>query len=463
MTELKKLLSIYLDLYLHQIIISGARTKEGASKIRIRPVIMKDKLYFQCTSTVGTKEIHENYEKEPLLEHIEGWITEDFRQLQLESELGSVNVLSSKKGKLTIKEKKKKKEGNLCDKPIRMEALSHNRKKRYILEEGKTVEFLIDLGVMTSEGKIVHSRYDKFRQINRFLEFIEDILPKLTRDREVTILDFGCGKSYLTFAMYYYLHELQQYDVRIVGLDLKEDVIEKCSVLAKKYGYEKLTFCQGDIASYEGVDRVDMVVTLHACDTATDYALAKAVAWGASVILSVPCCQHELNRQIHNEVLAPVFSYGVLKERIAALMTDGLRAQMLEQAGYEVVETMILPDEPAMLKTQLMRLADGRQLDLVLTSGGTGFSMRDQTPEATMAVADRNAPGIAEAIRYKSMAVTDRAMLSRGVSVIRKKTLIVNLPGSPKAVKESLGFILDSLDHGLKILRGSASECARRD
>ena len=137
--------------------------------------------------------------------------------------------------------------------------------------------------------------------------------------------------------------------------------------------------------------------------------------------------------------------------------------ELLEQAGYEVVETMILPDEPAMLKTQLMRLADGRQLDLVLTSGGTGFSLRDQTPEATMAVADRNAPGIAEAIRYKSMAVTDRAMLSRGVSVIRKKTLIVNLPGSPKAVKESLGFILDSLDHGLKILRGSASECARRD
>ena len=177
MTELKKILSIYLDLYLHQIIISGARTKEGASKIRIRPVVMKDKLYFQCTSTVGTKEIHENYEKERLLEAIEGWITTDFRQLQLESELGSVNVLSSKKGKLTIKEKKKKIEGNLCDKPIRMEALSHNRKKRYILEEGKPVEFLIDLGVMTREGKIVHSRYDKFRQINRFLEFIEDILP----------------------------------------------------------------------------------------------------------------------------------------------------------------------------------------------------------------------------------------------------------------------------------------------
>ena len=159
MTELKKLLSIYLDLYLHQIIISGARTKEGASKIRIRPVIMKDKLYFQCTSTVGTKEIHENYEKEPLLEHIEGWITEDFRQLQLESERGSVSVLSSKKGKLTIKEKKKKKEGNLCDKPIRMEALSHNRKKRYILEEGKPVEFLIDLVPPDQPLSGVHRRY----------------------------------------------------------------------------------------------------------------------------------------------------------------------------------------------------------------------------------------------------------------------------------------------------------------
>ena len=339
MTELKKLLSIYLDLYLHQIIISGARTKEGASKIRIRPVIMKDKLYFQCTSTVGTKEIHENYEKEPLLEHIEGWITEDFRQLQLESELGSVNVLSSKKGKLTIKEKKKKKEGNLCDKPIRMEALSHNRKKRYILEEGKTVEFLIDLGVMTSEGKIVHSRYDKFRQINRFLEFIEDILPKLTRDREVTILDFGCGKSYLTFAMYYYLHELKKYDIRIIGLDLKSEVIRHCNELAEKYGYEKLQFLEGDIADYEGVNRVDMVVTLHACNTATDYALAKAVGWNAKVILSVPCCQHEINEQFEAgetpEVLATVMEYGLLRERFAALVTDGLRAKYLESEGYE--------------------------------------------------------------------------------------------------------------------------------
>ena len=184
-------------------------------------------------------------------------------------------------------------------------------------------------------GHIITQKYDKFRQINRFLEFIQDILPRLDQQREVTILDFGCGKSYLTFAMYYYLRELKGYDVNIIGLDLKTDVIEKCNHLAVKYGYEKLHFYQGDIADYEGVSSVDMVVTLHACDTATDYALAKAVEWGAKVILSVPCCQHEVNRQIKNEVLEPVLKYGILKERMAALMTDGIRANLLESMGYE--------------------------------------------------------------------------------------------------------------------------------
>ena len=196
--------------------------------------------------------------------------------------------------------------------------------------------FLVDLGVQTKDGKIVHARYDKFRQINRFLEFIEDVLPKLDKNRENVILDFGCGKSYLTFAMYYYLKELRGYPVRIIGLDLKEDVIRTCSRLAEKYGYENLTFLTGDIASYEGVDHVDMVVTLHACDTATDYALYKAVKWGAKVILSVPCCQHELNAQMKSERFAPLFQYGIIKERTAALFTDALRAQLLESQGYRV-------------------------------------------------------------------------------------------------------------------------------
>ena len=230
-----------------------------------------------------------------------------------------------KKGKITVK---RKKIGG-CQK-----SLSHNRKKRYIIDEGTKVQFLIDLGVMTKEGKIVRTKYDKFRQINRFLEFIEDILPDLPKGRELTIIDFGCGKSYLIFAMYYYLKEMKGYDIRIIGLDLKADVIAHCNQLRTRYGFNKLDFYVGNIENFDGVDAVDMVVTLHACDTATDFALHKAVKWNASVILSVPCYQHELNQQIGNESLAPIMDYGLLKERMAALATDGLRGKLLEMEGY---------------------------------------------------------------------------------------------------------------------------------
>ena len=227
--------------------------------------------------------------------------------------------------------------------------------------------FLVDLGVMTPEGKVVHARFDKFRQINRFLEFIEDILPRLAdraKDgRELTILDFGCGKSYLTFAMYYYLHEMRGLDIRIIGLDLKADVIRRCSRLGEAYGYTKLKFLEGDIADYTGVDRVDMVVTLHACDTATDYALAKAVGWDAKVILSVPCCQHELNRQIQNDVLEPVLGYGLIKERMAALVTDALRARYLELEGYEtqILEFIDMEHTPKNILIRAVKTGKGEK------------------------------------------------------------------------------------------------------
>lgn len=328
MEEFREFLLRWLDDQLIQLIISGPRGEAEAVRIRLRPVEIKGKLQFQVTRTVGPKELHENFEREQAAEWLEGEIL-NYRQLQLEHSREQAQVLVSKKGKLTIKEKRKKE-----PEKIRPVNLAHNRKKTYILEPGEPIEFLVDLGVMTREGRIVKARYDKFRQINRFLEFIRDVLPKLPRDREMTIIDFGCGKSYLTFAMYHFLHVQQGLDVRMIGLDLKEDVIEHCSRLAEKYGYEKLSFCQGDIAGYGGVNRVDMVVTLHACDTATDHALAKAVAWKAGVILSVPCCQHELNGQIRNDMLSPVLSYGILKERMAALITDGLRAQLLEEKGY---------------------------------------------------------------------------------------------------------------------------------
>lgn len=311
-----------------QIVISKSRMKDGPSKVKIRPILLRDRLAYQATETVGTKALHANYERQELIGYIGEMMEERFMQLQWEGQREDGLILVSKKGKVTTKVKRHASRN--VERP-----LEHNRKKRYILQEGVPVPFLRDLGVMTSNGKVVAAKYDKFRQMNRFLEFIEDILPCLDRGREITIIDFGCGKSYLTFAMYHYLRELRQYDVRIIGLDLKEDVIEHCNELARAYGYEKLNFYPGDIASYQGVSRVDMVVTLHACDTATDYALAKAVSWGAKVILSVPCCQHELNGQIANDMLLPVLSYGILKERMAALITDGLRAELLESQGYE--------------------------------------------------------------------------------------------------------------------------------
>lgn len=328
MEELQELLYKYLNQSLVQIIISNPRNREVAGKIHLRPVLVKEELVFQASEYKEKKVYHKNLVREDAIQQVLCWM-EEYRQLEVVSQLGQATVLISKKGKITVKEKK----APACVKQI---DLSHNRKKKYILDPEKKVEFLVDLGVQTKEGKIVHAKYDKFRQINRFLEFIEDILPELPKDREVTILDFGCGKSYLTFAMYHYLKELKGYPVRIIGLDLKADVIEHCNELAEKYGYEGLKFFVGDIAQYEGVDAVDMVVTLHACDTATDYALDKAVKWGAKVILSVPCCQHELNKQIRNELLQPVLKYGLIKERMAALLTDALRAEILESKGYQV-------------------------------------------------------------------------------------------------------------------------------
>ena len=323
---------------LQQMIFSNPARKDGILKVRIRPVSLRGKLLFQAEELVGTQAFHKNLLPEEVCGYVTGLLSGGLRNGEVISGLGSAVVLVSKKGAVTVKIKRAacpKQEENREDGPAADVVLAHNRKKRYVLEEGKPVEFLVDLGVMTREGKIVRTRYDKFRQINRFLEFIEDILPNLDPGRETTIIDFGCGKSYLTFAMYYYLKELKGYDIRIIGLDLKEDVIAHCNELKDKYGYGKLSFLVGDIASYTDVDAVDMVVTLHACDTATDYALAKAVQWGAKVILSVPCCQHEANRMMENELLQPVLQYGILKERMAAIMTDAVRANLLTAKGYD--------------------------------------------------------------------------------------------------------------------------------
>jgi SAM-dependent methyltransferase len=324
-------------------VISNSSDKEKAAKIKIRPVMLKGDLYFQVSEYIGTKIFHSNYQNTELIEKMSDSFEGLFHQVEITSKLGKATILISKKGKTTINMKMQENKHSVqttIDSDAfgvkDAENLLHNKKKNYILEEGTPIGFLIDLGVMTKDGQIVKAKSDKFKQINRFLEYIEDVLPFLDQERELTILDFGCGKSYLTFAMYYYLKILKGYRISVLGLDLKADVISKCNELTLKYGYDKLRFLVGDIASYEGSSSVDMVVTLHACDTATDYALQKAVEWGAQVILSVPCCQHELSGQMKCDTLKPILKYGIIKERMAALITDALRAELLETKGYRV-------------------------------------------------------------------------------------------------------------------------------
>ncbi|SET09735.1 class I SAM-dependent methyltransferase [[Clostridium] polysaccharolyticum] len=360
-------LSAYIDENLVDIIISNAQGSGQMKKVKVRAVHVKEQTKFQVTSYQGTKVYHKNYNREDFIKLLEQFITGyeieeqenavvKFKQVVIRTTKEQVTALFSKKGKMTLKASKLKQE---LPKPI----FEHNRRKRYILEEGTAVPFLVDLGVMTKEGKIVQSKYDKYRQINRFLEFVEDIVEELPQDRELTILDFGCGKSYLTFALYYYFKKLKRYDINIIGLDLKDDVIRTCNRLASKYEYDKLKFLHGNISDYEELEKVDMVVTLHACDTATDFALQKAILWDAKVILSVPCCQHEINQQIKCEQLETVLKYGLLKERISALLTDGLRAELLECNGYrtQILEFIDMEHTPKNILIRAVKQESGKK------------------------------------------------------------------------------------------------------
>lgn len=358
MEELREKLMPFLSDRLCQITVSGPREKDGIFKIKIRPLLLKGELVFQKTAYKGTQVFHENLSGEELLEELLHEMQGNFRQLAAESLDGSLTVLVSKKGKVTAKYKENQKNA------VKMRPeLYHNRVKQYILKEGIPVPFLVDLGIQTREGAIVRAKYDKFKQINRYLEFVEDVLPVLKREGAIHIIDFGCGKSYLTFALYYYLHELQKLDVMITGLDLKTDVIHNCNRLAQSYGYDRLQFVQGDIKNFTGADQVDMVVTLHACDTATDYAIEKAVGWGAKVIFTVPCCQHEVNGQIQNKLLRPVLKYGLLKERLSAILTDAIRANLLEEAGYDtqVLEFIDMEHTPKNILIKAVRRQEKRE------------------------------------------------------------------------------------------------------
>lgn len=292
--------------------------------------IQKKKDGYQVAKYTQKQVFHENIKQSELALKIENLTTqEQFRQINLFTEEFEHIFLLPKKGELTVKNRRLKEEEKCCTQDT-----SHNRKKNYIIEEGDTVEPLVDMGVFTKDGKVVRSMYDKFRQINRFLEILDDEIGALKCDH-LNVIDFGCGKSYLTFVVYYYLTRIKGIKANIVGLDLKEDVIKKCNQAAKKYGYEDLHFEMGDINGFKTPFDVDMVITLHACDTATDYALYNAITWNAKMIFSVPCCQHELNKKIKSDDLSILTRYGIIKERFAALATDAIRGNLLEYAGYK--------------------------------------------------------------------------------------------------------------------------------
>lgn len=334
-------------------IISNPRRKGNAKKVDVRPFLDHGSRMFQFAEYRCNQVFHRNLHRDQAVEYTMELLASDYRQMELRTYDRQYTVLVSKKGKATINSRPQE--------PLKKVDLSHNRKKKYILPEGEIVPFLVELGIQTPEGKIRDKKLKKFRQINRFLEYIQDVLPELPKDRPVTIVDFGCGKSYLTFAMYYFLKIQNDYPVRMIGLDLKSDVIRTCNELALQFGYTELTFYEGDISTFEGVEQVDLVVALHACDTATDFALEKAVRWGAKVILSVPCCQHEVNGQIDSELLRPLLKYGIIKEKMSALVTDAIRANLLEQCGYfvQILEFVELEHTPKNLLIRAVR--DGKE------------------------------------------------------------------------------------------------------
>ncbi len=322
-------------------ILSGVKKKSEKTfnKVTIKKVIIKNEEKYQFEYVHDKNVEHKNLNNNETQAEICKLITSYFKQAVINSIDSDYHILVNKKGEAKINKKA----------PTRkFEEASHNRKKKYILNEGELTPFLIELGIMTHQGKIVKSKYDKFKQINRYLELVSDCIPYLNKNKTIRIIDFGCGKAYLTFALYDYLVLKMGYNIEIVGLDLKENVIKFCSNLAQKLNFDALRFQQGDIKGFNQFSNVDMVISLHACNTATDESLAKAVNWGAKVILAVPCCQHEFLKKIKNEKMIPMMKYGIIKEKLASLLTDSVRANVLEIMGYrtQVLEFIDMEHTP---------------------------------------------------------------------------------------------------------------------
>ena len=330
--ELYQYLQQIFSEQIHKVVISHPKTKSETYK---KISIQRKKDYFQIEKYTEKQVFHENIKETELLERCFAFIDGHYLQANAWSDQMEYALLISKKGKCALRKISQNKGQNSANCATgNCVVNTHNRKKNYILEEGTIIPPLVDMGIFTQEGKVVRSMYDKYRQINRFIELVDDAVRDLNVST-LRVIDFGCGKSYLTFILYYYLTEVRGIQAEMIGLDLKEDVIQNCNVAAKKYGYTGLRFELGDINGYKAPFDVDMVITLHACDTATDYALYNAIQWNAKMIFSVPCCQHELNHQMKSETLSILSNYGIIQERFAALATDAIRGNLLEYCGYK--------------------------------------------------------------------------------------------------------------------------------
>ena len=318
-------------------IISSKKNKDGKyEKGKIQKIIVNNKELIQISLFTKTQVFHSNYDLNEINNKLNELMNNEFNNLELTTNSFIYYYRITSKGKLLTNKKKNNEE---------ILSINHDRKKKYLLEEGIVVPPLVDLGVMMPDGRVVKSSYDKYKQINRFLEIIND---SIRDDNKLNIIDFGCGKSYLTFILYYFFKEIKKIDVNIIGLDLKEDVIDDCNNIAKKYGYDNLKFYKGNISDYSESNNIDMIVTLHACDTATDFALYHAIKMKCKYIFSVPCCQHEINNQLNNDILHPLTKFGILKDRYAALLTDSIRANILQYYGYKtnVMEFVDIENSP---------------------------------------------------------------------------------------------------------------------
>lgn len=323
MADIEEKLKLIFNTKPYKIVLSKTSSKTEQYK---KIVITRKKGGYQIEKFTQKQAFHENVFEKQAEEFCARELQGRFMQLNAWDDEYEHIVLISRKGKISYKKKAVLVEHRVTE--------AHNKEKNYILQEGKVIPPLVDMGIFTKEGKVVRSMYDKFRQINRFIEIIDDAVRDMDF-KSLNIIDFGCGKSYLTFILYYYFTEIKKIKVNITGLDLKSDVIDECQKAAEKYGYDNLHFEIGDINGYKCNDTVDMVITLHACDTATDYALFNAISWGAKMIFSVPCCQHEVNSQIHSDKLSILTKYGIIKERTSALITDAIRGNLLEASGYK--------------------------------------------------------------------------------------------------------------------------------